>query len=175
LNASAGTPRKLCYHPRSETSEQGTKRKKTMEMKLAAILVLGCAVSAVAQTQVLVSKDYPLQANIIAVEMRTASSPTQGVSTDSDGNVSGGGGGGTYTWHLMKTVIGDKLYGLAVPLSQFRGPFGIPLGHRAWLEIGSYSAKRVKDGFELQYLDNKKVRHETLLIQSEEPYPAQGK
>ena len=24
-----------------------------------------------------------------------------------------GGGGGTHEWHLMKTVIGDKLYGLA--------------------------------------------------------------
>jgi hypothetical protein len=146
-----------------------------MKIKVAVVFVLMCAVSTVAQTPVLAtSTEYPLSARIIAVEMRTASKGTEGVSTDSNGNVSGGGGGGTYTWHLMKVAIGDKLYGLAVPLNQFRGSFGIPLGHRAWLEVGSYPAKRVKQGFEFQYLDDKgKVRHELLSIQSEEPYPAE--
>ncbi len=153
-----------------------------MKIKLAVVLVLMCAVSAAAQTRpsggdtskvLTTSIEYPLEARIIAVEMRTASRGTEGVSTDSDGKVSGGGGGGTYTWHLMKAVIGDKLYGLAVLLNQARGPFGIPLGQRNWLEVGSYPAKRVKNGFEFQYSDDKgKVRHELLVIQSEEPYPA---
>jgi hypothetical protein len=157
-----------------------------MEMKLAVALVLVCAVSAIAQTPpaggdaskvIATSTEYPLLARIIAVEMRTASTNTKGVSADSNGNVSGGGGGGTYTWHLMKAVIGDKLYGLAVLLNQARGPFGIPLGQRAWLEVGSYPVKRVKNGFEFQYSDDKgKVRHELLVIQSEEPYsPEPGK
>lgn len=154
-----------------------------METKLAVALVLMCAVSAAAQTRpagadtskvLTTSIEYPLEARIIAVEMRTASRGTEGVSTDSDGKVSGGGGGGTYTWHLMKAVIGDKLYGLAVLLNQARGPFGIPLGQRNWLEVGSYPAKRVKNGFEFQYSDDKgKVRHELLVIQSEEPYPSE--
>lgn len=154
-----------------------------METKLAVALVLMCAVSAAAQTRpagadtskvLTTSIEYPLEARIIAVEMRTASRGTEGVSTDSDGKVSGGGGGGTYTWHLMKAVIGDKLYGLAVLLNQARDPFGIPLGQRNWLEVGSYPAKRVKNGFEFQYSDDKgKVRHELLVIQSEEPYPSE--
>jgi len=154
-----------------------------MKIKLAVVLVLMCAVSAAAQTRpsggdtskvLTTSIEYPLEARIIAVEMRTATRSTEGVSTDSDGKVSGGGGGGTYTWHLMKAVIGDKLYGLAVLLNQARGPFGIPLGQRNWLEVGSYPAKRVKNGFEFQSSDDKgKVHHELLVIQSEEPYPAE--
>lgn len=156
-----------------------------MKIKLAVVLVLMCAVSAVAQTPpaggdaskvIATSTEYPLLARIIAVEIRTASRDAQPISTDPsypDRPATGGGGGGTHTWHLMKAVIGDKLYGLAVLLNQARGPFGIPLGQRAWLEIGSYPAKRVKNGFEFQYSDDKgKVRHELLVIQSEEPYPA---
>ncbi len=154
-----------------------------MKIELAAMLVLMCSISVVSQTRpaggdtskvLTTSTEYPLLAHITAVEMRTASKGTEGVSSDSNGNVSGGGGGGTYTWHLMRAVIGDKLYGLAVLLNQARGPFGIPLGQRNWLEVGSYPAKRVKNGFEFQYSDDKgKVRHELLVIQSEEPYPAE--
>jgi hypothetical protein len=152
-----------------------------MKIKLAVALVLICSVTAIAQMapaggdaskEIATSTEYPLLARIVAVEMRTASSNTRGVSSDSSGNVSGGGGGGTYTWHLMKTVIGDKLYGLSVPFSGKL--YGISLSHRNWLEIGSYPAKRIRNGFEVQYLDDKgKTRHETLLIQSEEPYPAE--
>jgi hypothetical protein len=142
-----------------------------MKINLAVVLGLLCAVSAVAQSapaggdaskEIATSTEYPLLARIIAVEMRTASSGTERVRADSDGNVTGGGGGGTYTWQLMKAVIGDKLYGLRV--------YGT-WGHRAWLEIGSYPAKRFKNGFEFQYADDKgKVRHQFLTIQSEEPY-----
>jgi hypothetical protein len=74
--------------------------------------------------------------------------------------------GNPYEWHLMKTIIGDKLYGLAVrpPKAFIRGK---------WLEVGTYPAKRVKDGFEFQYLDGKTIRHETLIIKSEELVPQQ--
>ena len=69
-----------------------------------------------------------------------------------------GGGGGTYEWHLMKTVIGDKLYGFAAR------------SRHAWLPIGTYSAKPVKDGFEIQYTDAKgRVRHEVLRIRVRNP------
>ena len=115
------------------------------------------------------SPQYPLEARIINVEMRTGSAGTSGVYTDpTTGAVSGGGGGGTYTWHLMKAVIGDRLYGLSVPLGV--SLYGIQVQHRSWLEVGTYPAKRVKNGFDFQYLDDAgKVRHEVLRIESEEP------
>jgi|ERR1700675_3386151 len=134
------------------------------------VAVLLCAVSVNAQT-LKTSSAYPLEAHIIKVETRTGSNGTSGVYTDPNtGAVSGGGGGGTYTWHLMETIIGDKLYGLSVPGSVTL--YGVPVQHRPWLEIGTYPAKRVKNGFEFQYIDNRgKVRHEVLHIESEEPAP----
>lgn len=129
-----------------------------MKITIAVIaLALVPAVGVLAQTP-----EYPLQANIIAVEMHTAANPVTGDYTyTSFGKVYTipGGGGGTREWHLMKTVIGDKLYGLAA---------------RQWLHTGTYSAKSVKKGFEIQYTDAKgKVRHEVLYIKSEEPAPVQ--
>jgi hypothetical protein len=115
------------------------------------------------ETSVQTSAEYPLKARIIAVEMRTGSYYSSDVSTDYEGKVSGSGSGGTYEWHLMKTVIGDKLYGLSVHGARFH--------KRNWLLMGSYPAKRVKGGFEVQYSDKGKVQHEVLYINSEEPYP----
>jgi hypothetical protein len=122
-------------------------------------------VNQASQSLVQTSTEYPLNARIIAVEMHTGSHSSSSVSTDYEGKVSGEGSGGTYEWHLMKTVIGDKLYGLSV--------HGAPFHKRNWLEMGSYPAKRVKGGFEVQYSDKGKVHHEVLFINSEEPYPAQ--
>ena len=83
-----------------------------MKITIAAIaLVLIPAAGVLAQTP-----EYPLQANIIAVEMHTAADPVRGDYTYTSFSkvyTVPGGGGGSYEWHLMKTVIGDKLYGLA--------------------------------------------------------------
>ncbi len=99
------------------------------------------------------SFEYPLQARIIAVEKRT--SPYQDSSHV---------GANTYEWHLLKTVIGDKLYGLAADHGLF--------ARRNLLSVGSYPARKVKGGFDVQYLDdNGKVQHEILSIK-EEPIPA---
>lgn len=107
--------------------------------------------------------EYPLQAKIVAVEMQTGASVRAPYTYTSFGKeYTVGGGGGTYEWHLMKTVIGDKLYGLS------------STNRRHWLHTGTYPAKPVKNGFQLQYTDDKgKVRHEVLRIKSEEPAPVQ--
>ena len=91
---------------------------------------------------------------VIAVEMHTGSATT-GSSVDGVGHISGG----TYEWHLMKTVSGGVLYELSV--------------HRPdpWLEMGTYLAMRTDKGFEALYHDKKgRLRHETLYIMGEEPY-----
>jgi hypothetical protein len=136
------------------------------------LLVWLCVVSVQAQT-LHTSSQYPLEAHIIKVEMRTGSAGTSSVYTDpTTGAVSGGGGGGTYTWHLMKAIIGDTLYGLSVPNGA--SIYGISVQHRDWLEVGTYPVKRVKNGFEFQYLDSTgKVRHEVLRIESEEATPTE--
>lgn len=147
-----------------------------MKAKLGLVLVL-LAVPVAAQ-DLKPSRDYPLAARIIKVEMRTGVRPVDSVHTDGDGNVSGGGGGGSYEWHLMKAVIGDKLYGLSV---QERPTYDLlfgrrlaPFGNTPWLEVGDYRAKRVKGGFEFEYRDDKgKLHHELLRIESEEAAPAE--
>ena len=118
-----------------------------------ATLILATAAAVTGQAVLKTSKEFPLEARIVAVEKRN--SPYQD---------SGHPGANTYEWHLMKTVIGDKLYGLAATNGLF--------AKRNWLEVGSYPARKVKDGFDLEYLDdNGKLRHEVLSIKSEEPAP----
>jgi len=135
------------------------------------LLILVWATFAMAQQDTLqeVSSQYPIKAHVIAVEMQTGTTTT-------------GSGGyhynktlcpsctdlpdtrstASYTWHLMKAVIGDKMYGLSSPAGR----------HNTWLDIGYYAFKRVKNGFEVQYRDEKgKVRQEVLTIQSEEVAP----
>jgi hypothetical protein len=93
------------------------------------------------------SNDYPLHARVIAVDARTAVSD-----------------GDSYIQHVMKAVIGDHTYGLVVAFHPFHAE------GKEWLEIGEYSARRTKKGFEVQYADrNGKMHHETLLVISEEP------
>ncbi|MGA8365908.1 MAG: PEGA domain-containing protein [Candidatus Acidiferrales bacterium] len=117
-----------------------------------------------------VSPQYPIKAHIVAVEMHTGTTTTGNSGGDYDlwgsnmhvpdtrRNVS-------YEWHLMKTVVGDKMYGLSVSAGR----------HNAWLGIGDYALKRVKNGFEVQYRDETgKVRQEVLTIRSEEPPPAEA-
>ena len=146
-----------------------------MKVKLALVFML-LALPAAAQ-DLKPSREYPLAARIVKVETRTGVSavrPAAPVQTDSQGNVYGGGGGGggeSYEWHLMKAVIGDKLYGLSV---QENGSAIVrAIQRRTWLEIGDYRAKRLKHGFEFEYQDDKgKLHHEKLEIESEEPAPA---
>jgi hypothetical protein len=113
-----------------------------------------------------VSPQYPLKAHVIAVEMHTGATTTG--NSGGDFNVGGGNvmhvpdtrSNVSYEWHLMKTVVGDKMYGLSVS------------SKGAWLQIGYYAFKQVKKGFEVQYFDqNGKVHQETLTIRSEEPLP----
>jgi len=116
------------------------------------------------------SEEYPLEAHVVTVKMQT-------------GEISRGGGGGSYTvwdsrttshqvlvpysssgssyeWHLMMTVIGDKLYGLSVPGGR----------HNAWLHTGTYAFKEVRGGFEMRYNDETgRLRTQILTIKSEEP------
>jgi hypothetical protein len=121
------------------------------------ILFFSCALSAMAQTALKTSPAYPLEARIIAVEKQTSAYPDSTRATSA-------GGGGTYEWHLMKTIIGDKLYGLAVDKGLF--------ARRNVLEVGTYPARKVNGGFDVAYKDdNGKIQHEVLVIKSEEPAP----
>jgi len=134
------------------------------------LLILISATFAMAQKDTLqdVSPQYPIKAHIVAVEMHTGATTTG--SSGGDYNVMGSTmhvpdtrRNVSYEWHLMKTVIDDKMYGLSAPSGR----------HTAWLEIGYYAFKRVKSGFEVQYHDDKgKVRQEVLTIRSEEAAPS---
>lgn len=139
------------------------------KLVVVAMLILGAVGVGLAQQDTLqeVSPQYPVKAHIVAVEMET------------DVTTTGGSGGNynlwgstmhvpdtrrtvSYQWHLMKTVVGDKMYGLSVSGGR----------HTHWLEIGYYAVKPVNGGFEVQYHDDKgKVRKEVLTILSEEPVP----
>jgi hypothetical protein len=97
-----------------------------------------------------VSDKYPLRAHIVSVEMQQEQRITDGT-------------GGTSTWHLMKADIDGTTYGLSIafrPFSQFR--------HFNWLERGFYPARHAGCGFEFEYMDGGKIRHEELCIMSEE-------
>lgn len=136
------------------------------------MLVLILAIPTKAQQDKLqeVSSQYPIKAHVVAVEMHTGTTTTGSggyhynktlcpLCTDLPDTRSTG----SYTWHLMKTVIDDKMYGLS---ARRKG---------VWLPVGYYALNQVKGGFEVQYLDKKgKVRQETLAILSEEPVPAEA-
>jgi hypothetical protein len=66
--------------------------------------------------------------------------------------------GSSYEWHLMMTVIGDKLYGLSAA--------------KNWLHIGTYALKEVRGGFEMRYNDETgRLLRQILTIRSEEAAP----
>jgi hypothetical protein len=104
------------------------------------------------QAQLPVSAKYPLQAHIVSVEMEQEQNLTNGT-------------GKTSTSHLVKAEIDGKTYRLAVdPVRLQQRPFQ----HRTWLQPGFYPARRAKHGFEFEYSDGDKARHEELRIVSEE-------
>ncbi len=120
-----------------------------MKWWLASVLVLSSALSAFAQQpQLPVSKNFPLQANIVSVETQQQQDLTNGT-------------GETSTTHLVKAEIGGKTYRLSIklPLRQKR-----PFQHHMWLQPGLYPARRTTHGFEFEYQDGDKVRHEELHI-----------
>lgn len=98
------------------------------------------------QDQPQVSNKYPLRAHIVSVE-------TEQQQNHGSGEIS--------TRRLMKTEIEGKTYILAVdkPPVEER-----PFEHRTWLPAGFYPARRTKHGFELEYSDSGKIRHEELKI-----------
>ena len=120
-----------------------------MKWWLASILVFSSTLSAFAQQpQLPVSKKFPLQANIVSVETQQQQDLTNGT-------------GETSTTHLVKAEIGGKTYRLSIklPLRQKR-----PFQHHTWLQPGLYPARRTTHGFEFEYQDGDKVRHEELHI-----------
>ncbi len=114
------------------------------------------------------SEEYPLEAHVVAVKMETGETSSGGGSytvwdsrTQSH-QVSRSSSGSSYEWHLMMTVIGDKLYGLSV---SSRG---------TWLHIGDYAFRQVRRGFEMRYNDERgRLLTQILTIRSEEPAPKQ--
>jgi len=116
---------------------------------LASIVLFSSAFSVFAQQpQLPVSKKFPLQANIVSVETQQQQDLTNGT-------------GETSTTHLVKAEIGGKTYRLSIklPLRQKR-----PFQHHTWLQPGLYPARRTTHGFEFEYQDGDKVRHEELHI-----------
>ena len=100
-----------------------------------------------------VSNEYPLKAQIVSVE------------TEEQQQDLTNGSGKTSELHLVKAEIEGKTYRLTVklPLREKR-----PFQHRSWLQPGSYPARRTTHGFEFEYRDGDKVRHEELRIATEE-------
>lgn len=99
-----------------------------------------------------VSSKYPLRAHIVSIETEQQQKLTNGT-------------GETSTRRLMKAEIDGKTYVLAVsapPLDER------PFEHRASLNTGFYPARRTKHGFEFEYRDGDKVRHEELRITFQE-------
>jgi hypothetical protein len=104
------------------------------------------------QDQLPVSDKYPLRAHMVSVEIEQQQHLTNG-----SGEIS--------TRRLMTTEIADKTYLLVVsaPPVQERS-----FQHRTWLSTGFYPARRTKHGFDLEYRDGDKVRHEELRIMSDD-------
>jgi hypothetical protein len=120
-----------------------------MKSAMIAVLAIFLVMPAFGQ-ELAVSDKYPLRAHIVSVEMQQQQTITEGT-------------GGTSTWHLMKADIDGTTYGLSIafrPFSQFR--------HFNWLERGFYPARHAGCGFEFEYMDGGKIRHEELCIMSEE-------
>lgn len=104
------------------------------------------------QAQLPVSNKYPLEAHIVSVEIEQQQHLTNG-----SGEIS--------TRRLMKTEVDGKTYLLvANPPPLDKRPFE----HRTWLNTGVYPARRTKRGFEVEYKDGDKVRHEELQIMSQD-------
>jgi hypothetical protein len=119
-------------------------------------LILLFAVPAIAfpqQDQPAVSDKYPLQAHIVSVE-----------TVERQQNLTNGTGEAS-TSHLVKAEIEGKTYRLTINLPRRDKR---PFQHRTWLQPGLYSARRTSHGFEFQYRDGDKVRHEELRIATEE-------
>ena len=102
--------------------------------------------------QVAISEKYPLQAHIVSVEIEQEQHLTNGT-------------GEITTSHVMRAEIGGKTYRLAERLSLRQKR---PFQHRTWLDSGSYPARRTKHGFEFEYKDGERLRHEELNIMSVE-------
>jgi hypothetical protein len=118
------------------------------------IVLFAAAFAAFAQQPDLpVSKKYPLQAHIVSVE------------TEEHQQDLINGSGKTSEVHLVKAEIDGKTYRLTIklPMRDVR-----PFQHRTWLQPGTYPARRTTHGFEFEYKDGDKVRHEELRIATEE-------
>ena len=118
-------------------------------------LILLFAVASVTfsqQTQLPVSGRYPLQAHIVSVEIEQ-----QQHLTNSTGEIT--------TSHLMKAEIDGKTYLLAENLHLRQKRL---FEHRTWLDVGFYPVRRTKHGFEFEYMEGDKLRHEELNIVSVE-------
>ena len=102
--------------------------------------------------QLPVSNKYPLQAHIVSVETVQQQNLTNGT-------------GDTSESHLVKAEIDGKTYRLSVKLPRLEKR---PFQHRTWLQPGLYPARRTTHGFEFEYQDGDKVRHEELRIATEE-------
>jgi hypothetical protein len=102
------------------------------------------------QSQPPVSSKYPLRAHIVSVEIEQQQNH---------------GSGEISTRRLMKTEIEGKTYILVAdppPLEERA------FEHRTPLNTGFYPARRTKHGFEFEYNDGEKVRHEELHIMLKE-------
>jgi hypothetical protein len=97
-----------------------------------------------------VSAKYPLEAHIVSVE--TVQQQNHGT-------------GDTSESHLVKAEIGGKSYRLTVKQSRLEKR---PFQHRVWLQPGVYPARRTDHGFEFEFKDGDKLRHEELRIATEE-------
>jgi hypothetical protein len=104
------------------------------------------------QPQLPVSKKYPLQAQIVSVE------------TEQQQNLTNGNGETSIT-HLVKAEIDGKTYRLSIKLSLRQKR---PFQHHTWLQPGFYPAHKTEHGFEFEYQDGDKIRHEELHIVSVE-------
>lgn len=116
-------------------------------MKWVLFILLSTAPFALSQqAQPQVSDKYPLQAHIVSVE-------TEQQQSHGSGEIS--------TRRLMKTEIEGKTYILSVdkPPVEERA-----FEHRTSLPNGFYPARRTKHGFEFEYNDAGKIRHEELKI-----------
>jgi hypothetical protein len=100
------------------------------------------------QDQLPASDKYPLQAHIVSIETEQQQHLTDGAAQ-------------IHTRRLMKTEIAGKTYMLALTNS---GLEPHALQHRLPLDTGFYPARRTKKGFEVEFRDGDKIRHEELDI-----------
>ena len=104
------------------------------------------------QADLPVSDKFPLRAQIVSVETVQRQSLTNGT-------------GETSETHLVKAEIDGKTYRLTVKVPRLEKR---PFQHRAWLQPGAYPARRTNHGFDFEYRDGDRIRHEELRIATEE-------